>query len=630
MLVFLFIYKRIFMLTIQEFINTYGKKIPYKINDKKINDAITSEDVIKESICKQYYEHENALLNYGLEFKNNEINVYYSLIKSIEIHLSADILSVTGDTVHIETLANIITYRNNQEYKKTKQKIHPVITVDGNNYSISKNNIIISPNYEFNKRRFIITASYGYNGEVFKTHAVITQNPNIISNWIIINRKSISFESNLNSNLLFPSSGGEYQIRVSELYLNEYVKYDSFKNIIQKQDSQILKDDITNQCDFINGPYYTCAKNIINVNKQPYNSSIREIKISYRYNNRINQIIRLQEAGEALTEEYSLCFSDGILNKKIILKNSNQIDYLIPINAIKKTLVNNKKINEEIINDKILIYNNSNWINCILKKNNIILNISNNTTNDERYCNITFSLNDKNINLYVFQPQPKIIKQDYFIKFQCDDKLNPNNANNYLIKLICYENTYYDNEIIKTKQIVLNEDEIQIQTISSNEKIATVTPFILDLQKGLIGKIKYLEQPHQAINITIIASIKKPNSVEFRKNITISPPDYKTIEVIVSVNNLSNNEIISLNKSMLSITDKSSNTKLQLPTNYFWVNDVMPKDIVFKSDLNFIIGHEYTFEIESYITNNNITTSKHIETYLIEEDDIGIDIDITI
>lgn len=126
--------------------------------------------------------------------------------------------------------------------------------------------------------------------------------------------------------------------------------------------------------------------------------------------------------------------------------------------------------------------------------------------------------------------------------------------------------------------------------------------------------------------------IQLPSSNEKHANIELN--------VIVHKDDIGNNDYWTDNESILVVTDITDGENhieiKEIPLNRFWLYEGIDNncDVIFNGDIDLIVGHKYNFKAKNVIivnTSHGTVDNANInESYVIDDDDIGLDLMIEI
>lgn len=625
-------------------INDLLLKYPTKIKKNQlcdINHIITIDDVNKENICSKYnINSPNIFSNYGLYYENGIIMFLYNQLEKIEIIADKTQMNCKGGIVKLECFGVVNVINDNTVYKTLKQKIHPIYTVEGCEFNYIKNCAIINENYSFQKKEIKISAKYGYGGILYKTSLNITQDANTESEWILDNEKIIdiiaeSSENNISHN------GGETTITVKKKASLIFYKKDYFERVIDtKQTDNIITDITSDAIIMVNEPYKINCHNCVLFPPQKINAARRTATVICKYKEFTKQMEINQDKGAVITYKKIFEFDDGANNKVIKLDNCLARQIKLDLISYKIRLLNGVEC-DRIQDSNIIINNSNNWIDCKIDTDNmkLIITVLNNDTDSIRYGDIILKNGIYELILTISQESKIEIQCDYGITIECNDKLTDNDLKNYIIIYKPFKKIYYNDGSSDIIEYLEPGHKLDIIYNSSNENISFSPTKLCDFNGLHTAKI-YLDDTNILNDDKIYINIKcrlldnNLNQISdiFEKNIELDiiQPIIKNIEVTVTVVNESNYECAFSNDiSHITIMDMNDNIILNQEVSRFWVSDEMKYDIVYINKVSLIEGQKYKFKIEQYSYSNS-QTKFLCEEYLIENDDIGIDLYIKI
>lgn len=623
-------------MTINELIIKYGKIIKNINNNISENHVITVDDVINNTICKRYNSNSiNMLSNYGLETDGKNIYFKYNLVKGIKIMPNTDHIDCSGGTITLSCVAIIGIFLNDTEIDTIQQKINPIYSTD--NCVLSKNNqIYFEPNYDFTDKEYYISAKYGYNTVIYNDKLVLHQSSNYVSDWIydkdVIDNVYLKASTTRISN-----SGGKVDFKVYKEYHKIFYKKDYYDKLIDMTNSEVIIDDVSSETIFTVGEPYHIVNNMLILESQGINESAKTIIINWKYKNYKSFIEIYQDKGPTLTIKRYLAFDNSSNNKT--LKLSSYENQLIKVPIISKNIrYLNNNFYDEIINNSISCYCSDKMLNVSYDNvdSNIELNIPKNNTTNNKYYTVTISNSYDIINLSIIQPCIKLNKALYGVNIECDEELDIKNINGSKIVFKPFKNECFEDGSIVTNEVLDNHLHLDTIILNSDENITISKPKMVDFNGLHLSYVKY-NNSYIIDDSTIIIKCRLTNDngeqvgVETEKIIKIKKTqfNYKNVELTVNVHNNKNIEVISLSNNTLNIFNSDNTLYKTIDLSNFWVNEYMLNDNVFTGSINLIEGETYSFKINQYITNTGYTNEK-IDTYIIEQDDIGIDIDVDI
>lgn len=627
-------------MTISELIKKYGDKIKNINTQLDGNHNITFNDINNEIICKKYNSNSlNVFSNYGLTYENDEPIFLFNKIDSIEIVSDKLNVDCKGGNVKIECFAIINVYDNDKIYKVIKHKINPLYSFEGCEFNFINNLAIIKENYDFTSKIIKIHAKYGYNGILYKSSLDIVQTSNYESDWIEGDEEIVDIIAECNKNEM-PNSGGEIEVNINKKSVLNLYKKDSFGKITSRKKTHEMINDITDKAIIsVNNPFKIIGYNKIIFPPQNINSPIRTANIIYKYKNFEKEINIFQEKGPVISYENEFNFYDGSDTKLIKLDNSLNNKFEVKLLSNKIRFLDGVEY-DKISDNDILINKDSDWFDCKINNENMSLEIivSKNNTNDIRRGNITLNNKNKYLYLHIIQPQKLEVKCEYYISLDCDSELFVNELTEYTIKFKPIKKIYYDDNTVEN--IGYLEPFYKLDVIFNNSNcndIEITKPKMIDFNgvhesKIYIKNYNNYKDINLEIKYRIIDGNLKQISGVFNKKIAIHflKPNVKDIEVNINVTNKKNyQDIYSKNKPIFRIIDSKDNIIYETNISRFWINQYMKNDLVYNCTVNLIENETYTFYIDKYFYLDN-ETKELSEKYVIENDDIGIDLNIDI
>lgn len=625
------------MLTIGKLIEKYGNKIPTIQNIFGDNHVITKDDVENSLICRKYDESQtNMLFNYGLLYKDGNIDVYYSELQSIEIKPSSSTVSVYGGNITIVCFGIINVYKNNVLYKQVEQKINPILTIEGCEFNHVSNTMSICGNYTYNTNSYVIHAKYGYNGKIYNCTHTIYQDANKVSDWNLYEEITLLVKMQ-SSSYHIPNSGGVATMKMIKEYKEIYHKYDKFDTLIDTKESDIFSIDVTDDSVFyVDEPLEIIDGNIIQFPSQVVNASKKEYEVIGIYNNSKIKIVIEQNKGVVETFKNKFTFNDNTAIKKIKCDNSLNCSLSIPI--ISKTIrYLDLQEHDSIDNSNISVIYDSNSMFCDFDNKTMVLNININQNNElkTQTHNVFLTSNDKKLLLIIEQPHKKPINRFYDIVILSTDTLTTNIVKASEIVLKPLKTIYYDDGSIEKSNSMDVFDKFDIITYSDdNSTIKINKPKLVDFNGTHICKFEYSEtNNYNPINLSISCRVVDNNgnaiSGIYNKKILFQQKEKVSKQINITLNIIKNNctsDLIAKNQSFIKIFDKKNNCIFNDKTSRFWVNKYSNNDLVYNNTLNLIVGEQYKFIVGDYYYDDKKISLQ--ETYLIEEDDIGIDLEL--
>lgn len=587
------------------------------------NHIITEYDIENEKIFKKYKNSSyNVLTRNGLSYENNTIYFYFTKLRSIKIYSSKEIVEPLNETVTFYCVGIVEIYRNNELFKVIEQKIHPIYSFNGNNFFQKKNTINFNDNKSYYENKCIINAIFGYNKEIFQDSLIVTQKSNYLSDWIFINEDVNSLDIIPDTNFI-SKNGGVINISVYKNYIMNYVKKDVFGEIIMQKKSDLITENITNNCKITVNLPHTNTENTIYVLPQEINAESRYIHIHVSYLKYEKYINIIQENGDKYNFQEILSFIDGTKNFNIILQdNTNKTEIVKLKNVIQKTL--NGEIIDESINDSTIAIkiNNDNWIKCeLLNKTLLSISIDKNNNEDYRYNQIILQCHENKLCINITQPPRVLINTMYDIKFSYNKNIAINEKLCQLKFKIIRINVYNDGSIVECNTLQNNHilkvicNDSELNTLYEKENEEYITYFLFDNIDTQYANLQYY----------IITNNKEIISKQYHDSIKI---DYEKIEqeieLTVKVKNNTQYDIISFNRPNIYIINEDNRVIFEDKLSYCWINSKIETDDVYYYKIKLTQNKIYKFIIEPYIF-DNITSEQIQEEYKIESDDEGID-----
>lgn len=627
-------------MTISELIKKYGDKIKNINTQLDGNHNITFNDINNEIICKKYNSNSlNVFSNYGLLYENNEAKFLYNKIDRIEI--SADKLNIDckGECVKIECFAIINVYDNDKIYKVIRHKINPLYSFEGCEFNFINNLAIIKENHEFNRKIIKIHAKYGYNGILYKSSLDIVQSFNYESDWIEGDEDIIDIVAECDKNVV-SNLGEEVEIKIYKKSALNLYKKDCFNNITSTKKTSEVITDITNESILlVNKPFKLVNSNKVIFPSQEVNSPVRVATVIYKYKSFERQIEIYQNKGPVVSYENKFKFEDGDYNKVIKLDNCLGDKFEIKLLSYKIRFLDGIEY-DKIYDNDIIINNDTEWVSCDINNENMSLEctILKNDTNNIRQGIITLINKDKKLYLQISQPPRLMVKCEYCIQVICEDELLVNKLINNFIIFKPIKKIYYDDNTFETIQYLDPFHKLDvIYNISDENSLSITKPKMIDFNGVHESKIDVKDyNNYNDIFINVKCRILDNNLNQIseiqNKDIIIHflKPKVKDIEINITITN-TNNEInvASKNQPTFKIIDSKDNIIYESIISRFWVNQFMKNDLVHNCNVKLIENETYNFNIGKYYYLDK-STKELSENYLIENDDIGIDLNMDI
>ena len=625
-------------MTFNEFILKYENKLT-KINTKLDgNHIITKDDIENEIICNKYdWNSFNVFSNSGLMYDSEKVIFLKNSIDRIEISSDVDKIDCHGGVVKIECFAVVNVYDGNEIYKTFKHKINPVYSFDGCTFNYGTNLVEILENKEYVSKQIIINAKYGYCGVIYKASLCIIQSGNYDSDWINSTNETTSINIIPSKNNI-SSHGGYINVMIQKESVNSYYKKDCFGNITRTKKSSPELTDVTNECIItVNEPFNVTDTNKIIFPPQEINSEFRTANITCKYDNIIKTITINQDKGPVVSYIDFFSFDDNTINKKINLKNSATQSINVKLISNRTRFLDGIKY-DKIDNSNIDIEYDNNWLSCDIDKEKLLLsiNVLKNDLESDRECNITLQCNNKKINILLIQPSKKEIKCEYEVLIVSEDEMFINELNDKKIEYKPIKKIYYDDGSYDILEYLNPFFKLEFLNDITDENIILTTPKLVNFNGLYVSLIKYKKNyKFGDININLSCRILDNNLAQVgevsNKHIVIHNPEPKTknIEITITVNSDTNKNISSINESKFRILDSYNNCVMERKIGRFWVNENMKNDIVYYGNVILYENEKYHFYVDSYEYENSYTEKLH-EEYIIENDDIGIDLVIKI
>ena len=626
-------------MTIKELIENYGSFLKNEIINYDNNKIIDENDVNNEIYCKKYnFNGINLLSNYGLYNYNGKISFFQNRIKGIKIIPDKYEVNCGCGTIDLKCVAEIVIMKDNEEFKLIYQNINPIYSVKDVKFNYIKSSLEFDKNVDFFDKTYTVTAKYGYNGRIYKTDLNVIQKANYKTEWIFddIDYEKFYLKSSIPE---VPNSGSTIIVNTYKEYKKKYYKKDYFGNVTDTTISDTYVEDITNEAIIKVDEQFTVEGNIVKIPPQKYNSLERDIKIISVYNNQEIELILKQEKGYSVTYNTILEFKDKTNYKEINFKSCNNNNVEIPVICKRIRFLDGKKY-DEIDDYRINIENNNDWVKIDVDKINssVIITVLDNLSNDARVGNIKLSLNDCSLLLTINQSPKEIIKTRYYVEINTKEPLTIGNIyNNYVIITPYKEETYNDGSIEKTQTL---DPFLRLEFIclSSDEEVLKLsTPKMIDFNGTyaayFIGNVNIIKKP---INITLKCRVldrfqSQISDIHTKEFIIESiEPKKKNIEVTVIVKNDSDYDCAFSNTTpIIKITDSNSNLVIEDKLSRFWVSKCMNNDLVYDNEILLNENEKYKFYVSSYDYMDK-KTKELFEEYIIETDDVGIDLEILI
>ena len=590
-----------------------------------VDHVITQSDVIDDVICRKYNEKMGfSLSNYGLHFNdsNNEISFIHLEIDRLVIVPEINEISSVGGDISFSTFIVIKIFKNGIKIKEVTQKVNSLI--ECNNIVCSNNIIHVSPNESFNEQEINVCGKYGYGGVLYQSYCKIKQAPNEISDWVITNQEVIDININITSSTL-SNKGGAINFNITKIYRNVLEKVDNLGNCVDRMLSDLKEDDVTDFATVsVNDPF-NVEGSTFSYPEQEVNSPKRIAYINYSFDS-ITKVLALeQEQGPILRFEKVLSFDDKTINKTIKLDNHRSVKINVPILSIEKTILDNETIGINT-SHKLYIKSNSDWIACIHNdvESLLVLYVDDNLSNEIRIGNVYVSNGEEEITLSIQQQNKKIILNKYLI----DTSLIKDNNNLLEVKFnVTKQIIYEDKSFIEDRvnddcklKIYLNDSNNfhvnQIKKIDNNSYTCTI--------QYNNSNLKFCE-----FTCLLVDSNNKVLSEEVKNKLNLKLENiiYKDINLTLSISNSDiETDIIPDENTYLEVIDESKQeTIFKEKINKFWINKYMSDNYFYDTTIKLILGNKYTIIVYPFVKNGVEITKKINETYIIEQDDIGID-----
>lgn len=629
-------------MTVKELIENYHFFLKKDISHYDMNYIITNNDIDNEIFCQKYnFNAINMLSNYGLFNYNDNISFFFNRLIEIEIIPDKYNIECNGGIINLQCVAKIAIMKDNEEFKIVYQKINPIYTIKNLNFNNSKNYLEFTKNTDFYDKIYTISAKYGYNGKIYTTDLKLVQKANYISDWIFEKNDNETVYAKLSTDRI-PNSGATISVQVFKEYTKKFYKKDCFNNIIKTNISDSYIEDITDETIIKSPNLLLIKKNTIIIPPQDFNSEERNIEISCLYQSKEIKLTIKQEKGCSITYNNILSYSDNINYKKIELKSCNNDKIILPIISKQIRYLDGKKY-DEIDDFNIKIINNYDWVNININNLNssIDILISDNNTDVNRIAKITFLKNNLPIYLDIIQFSKEKINTNYQIDININEPLSLENISKNFILIKPYKEDIYDNGSIEKIQTLEPFFSIDSILFSSNENVVKLSsPKLIDFNGTYIvyfiyNNENFNEDIEMTLKCRILNNKQKQVSDVYNKTFFLKAKEkpkkkIKDVEITVNVLNENNyNCAFSHNNNIIKVIDSSNNTLLYDNISRFWVSNEMKNDLVYCNKISLNENEKYTFQIDSYFYLDKKTNILN-EQYLIEDDDIGIDLYIKI
>ena len=344
----------------------------------------------------------------GILFEDGEIQFTYLELDKIGFD-NETILDPINKELTLKPFAKYKVYCNTKEYKHkylyTKNiSINPTIVLDNENFYYSKEDNtlrMINEDAIGKEQRVKVTMSYFFKCKRYVNSKEFIYPKITIGEWEQVDEdvKEIYFDKSiLSSNI--SNNGGNTHLKVYATIVKDYVKKDSFGNIVERNRQECTNEDITHKCTLsllsgINNGFAINGTNLFAKEQKP-NTEERSCVIEADYDGIKAKETFTQDGGDKIIIVKDIKFFDGTKTKLLECK-SKEAAYTIGFNATEREIINGKIEKEASIND-FNCKSDCDWITIEKSdKNRITLNISANHEESPRMGTVEISIDANNI-----------------------------------------------------------------------------------------------------------------------------------------------------------------------------------------------------------------------------------------
>ena len=597
---------------------------------------ITLDDYESDVICGKYDKNSfNVFSNQGLFYDGKNILFLHNKLDGIKIKVSKDIVDCFGNNLTVECIAIVNVYNGVDIYDTIEHRINPLYSFVNCEFNFVTNTVKIPENHSYSEKKITIEAKYGYQGHLYKDVKEIIQEPNSTSEWIANDEelKDIIVEANTQE---IPSKGGIANITVKKLVESSLCKKDKFGNVSNEKKITSNVIDATDESIIIaNESFVSTRGNSVIFRPQETNSKERYATITCKYKSLSKSLKIAQDKGSEVSYSTIFSFDNGKEEKVINLENCLQQSRNISIINSKIRLLDGVEYDRIDITD-ISIQSDSDWLTYSFDYDSMVLSIysDKNSSDSLRYGSISLTSNGKTIISSVTQPSRKQISLKYSILIVSNEELSESNINDYKIEYKPLKRLYFDDGSEETFEVLEPFYKLDVDIESTNKECLTVSkPKLIDFNGKHTSRLIYNDDgKYDDVKINLSCRILDSNSIRVsdmcEKEIVLhrTEPNKKNMEITISIENSSDyKEISSLNNPLFKVLDRFNNIIYEANISRFWLNNSMKSDIVYKGKIPLYETKEYQFIVGEYICKE--TTTKQLnEKYLIEIDDLGIDL----
>lgn len=371
----------------------------------------------------------------GILFESGEIQFAYLELDNIGFDNETTLDPITKELT-LKPIARYKVYCNTKEHKHrylyTKNiSINPNIVIDNENFYYSKEDNtlrMINEDAIGKEQRVNVTMSYFFKCKRYVKTEEFVYPKVTIGEWEQVDEdvKEIYFDKSiLSSNI--SNKGGNTHLKIYATIVKDYIKKDSFGNIVERNRQECTNEDITHKCTLsllsgINNGFTINGTNLFAKEQKP-NTKERSCVIEANYDGIKAKETFTQDGGDKIIILKNIEFFDGTKTKLLECKYK-EAAYTIGFDATEIKMINGKIEKETPIND-FYFKSNCDWIK--IEKNDanrITLNISANCEENQRRGMVEISIDDKNIiAVQVKQEKCHIEHYEYKITAEYKDDL---------------------------------------------------------------------------------------------------------------------------------------------------------------------------------------------------------------
>lgn len=619
-------------MTIRDLKKLYGAFIQIKPSHYDDDYVIKQADVMSETFAKQYHKNAtNTLYNNGLFIDDDgDIKVGYSKLDYIEIRTKVEPMPATGGNSPIKTYAIISQFKNGDFVSVVEQEIHPIYYDPNNILSTDKKNIIIPGNKSYLKQVYKISCKFAFMGKVYESMASIEQNPNENSDLILTDLSEERLVMEVSNTDNISKHGEDIEIKITHLANYTYVVKDQFGQIVQTISKTKVGSDVTHECSIrLNDNLVKLNGNYIHIPEQVINGKERIFILSAEYNKQINSICLRQEGGDTKHIKNVLYFNSP---KLTVLDSSLQQSLTIGIVSETQVVINDT-VDTVTPNSNILISSDCDWAQPILSENSATIHLDANNC-DERSCIITIKNEyGQRDQVLITQPAKQPVSCDYTLSIISGDSIFAKDGSTPRIGLKTGLKTIFEDGTFSEEYKFIESSKVTAHIDNLNKIYAGMPQLVSfdgEYEIPIFG-IESITQPTQIIIVCSLNNKLNNKTVEVFKKLTIHPPKStpKNININVFSRLIKNKDIEVFNSNppiLKIINNKTDSIIYSLQMQRCWLNKHMPLDKILDTTVSLNESETYTFLIDDMNLNESILEHEHKEKYLIESDDVGIDI----